>query len=291
MHSVAQDYFLGIDGGGSSCRARIRTADGKLCAEARGGAANIHQNFDGALATMVEVAGQAAAAARIATHQLHAGLGLAGVTTPAIAHRVMHSGLPFARTLVDSDGLIACLGAHGGVDGGIVICGTGSAAFALVQGARLGLGGHGFLLGDHGSGAVMGRKALGEALLAFDGLRRHTPLTHAILAKFQHEPARCIAWAKTAPSRDYAAWVPEILVMARQGERLALRLVHEALADLGALAQGLRRRGVERICLIGGLAAELQSFATPAFLGHFVAPRADPLEGALMLARRAEPWP
>ncbi|MBV1707704.1 MAG: N-acetylglucosamine kinase [Hyphomicrobiales bacterium] len=288
---MAQDYFLGIDGGGSSCRARIRTADGRLCAETQGGPANIHQNFEGALTTLAAVANEAAARAHVAVGALHAGLGLAGVTTAAVAQRVMQSGLPFARTLVDSDGLIACLGAHGGSDGGVVICGTGSAAFALLDGTRLGLGGHGFLLGDHGSGAVMGRKALGEALLAFDGLRRSTPLTRAILAKFGNEPARCIAWSRTAPSRDYAAWVPEILAHARQGERLALRLVHEALADLTALAQGLRRRGVARISLIGGLAAELQAFAAPAFLDHFVAPLADPLEGALMLARRAGPWP
>ena len=291
MHSVAQDYFLGIDGGGSSCRARIRMADGRLCAEARGGAANIHQNFAGALATMVEVAGKAAAAAHVAPEQLHAGLGLAGVTTAAEAQRVMHSGLPFARTMVDSDGLIACLGAHGGEDGGIVICGTGSAAFALQKGVRLGLGGHGFLLGDHGSGAVMARKAVGEALLAFDGLRRPTPLTRALLAKFQNQPSQCVAWAKSASSRDFAAFVPEIIAFAHQGESLALRLVREALADLTALAHGLHQRGVERICLIGGLADELQAFAKPAFLAQFVAPRADPLEGALLLARRAEPWP
>ncbi len=289
--SVKQTYYLGIDGGGTSCRARIRNHAGTRRGEARGGAANIHQNFSGALAVLIEVAGEAAAQAGIPLEQLHAGLGLAGVTTATEAQRVQTSGLPFASAQVDSDGLIACLGAHGGKDGGIVICGTGSGAFALERGARLGLGGHGFLLGDHGSGAVMARKALAEALLAHDGLRRKTPLTRLMMQHFQNQPARCIAWSKTASSRDYAALVPEIIEQAHQGERLARRLVREALADLGALAGGLRQRGVTRISLIGGLAEALQPFATPAFQAQFVAPLADPLEGALMLARRAEPWP
>lgn len=288
---MAQTFYLGIDGGGTSCRARISDAAGKLRGEARGGAANIHQDFSGALARIIEVAGAAAAQAKIPLGQLHAGLGLAGVTTPAEAQRVQNSGLPFAHTQVDSDGLIACLGAHGGKDGGIVICGTGSGAFAINKGVRLGLGGHGFLLGDHGSGAVMARKALVEALRAHDGLRTKTPLTRWLMQRFQDRPADCIIWSKTALSRDYAALVPEIVEKAGQGERLALRLVREALADLAALAGGLHQRGVVRISLIGGLAEALHTFATPAFRAQFVAPLADPLEGALLLARSAGAFP
>lgn len=288
---MTQTFYLGIDGGGTSCRARITDGVGQLRGEARGGAANIHQDFSGALATMIEVAGEAAARAEIPLGHLYAGLGLAGVTTAAEAQRVQHSGLPFARAQVDSDGLIACLGAHGGKDGGIVICGTGSGAFAIHKGTRLGLGGHGFLLGDHGSGAVMARKALVEALRAHDGLRRKTPLTRLIMRRFQDRPADCIVWSRTALSRDYAALVPEMIEQAGEGERLALRLVREALADLAALAGGLRQRGVTRISLIGGLAEGLEPFASPEFRAQFVAPLADPLAGALMLARSAGPWP
>jgi glucosamine kinase len=37
----AQLLFLGIDGGGSRCRARIRQVDGTLLGEAMGGPCNI----------------------------------------------------------------------------------------------------------------------------------------------------------------------------------------------------------------------------------------------------------
>jgi len=42
---MAKPFFLGIDGGATSCRARIRDMDGKLLGEGESGPANIHSNF------------------------------------------------------------------------------------------------------------------------------------------------------------------------------------------------------------------------------------------------------
>ena len=53
-------YFLGIDGGGSRCRARIRNRGGALLAESIGGSSNIYQNFEGALRNITTTAAEAA---------------------------------------------------------------------------------------------------------------------------------------------------------------------------------------------------------------------------------------
>ena len=74
----ARAYFLGIDGGGSRCRARIRDASGHLLGEAIGGSSNIYQDYDGALANIIATAAEAAGKAKLKTSDLHAGLGLAG---------------------------------------------------------------------------------------------------------------------------------------------------------------------------------------------------------------------
>ena len=146
-------YFLGIDGGGSRCRARIRDQNGALLAEAIGGSSNIYQDFENALCNITATAADAAKQAGLNTSDLHAGLGLAGLVTSKSAEPIMAAQLPFASVTADNDAYAACLGAFGGRDGGIVIAGTGSIGFALIGDQRHMIGGWGFALGDHGSGA------------------------------------------------------------------------------------------------------------------------------------------
>ena len=96
----ARVYFLGIDGGGSRCRARIRDASGRMLGEAIGGSSNIYQDFDGALANIIATAAEAAAKAQLTTHDLHAGLGLAGIVTSVGAERIVEAKLPFASVKI-----------------------------------------------------------------------------------------------------------------------------------------------------------------------------------------------
>ncbi len=166
--------FLGIDGGGSKCRARVRSAAGHVLSEAVGGASNIYQDFTGALATIVDTAKEAARQAGVATDTMHAGMGLAGIVTSVGAEKISEAKLPFASVTADNDAYAACMGAFSGSDGGIVIAGTGSIGFALVGGQRHMVGGWGFQLGDHGSGAWVGHHAVRRAALALDGLLQPT---------------------------------------------------------------------------------------------------------------------
>ncbi|MDE1150555.1 MAG: BadF/BadG/BcrA/BcrD ATPase family protein [Azospirillaceae bacterium] len=74
-------YFLGIDGGGTKCRARLRDARGALLGEGLGGPANIRLGLDLAWGSILDAADGALAQAgldRDALDQTHAGLGLAG---------------------------------------------------------------------------------------------------------------------------------------------------------------------------------------------------------------------
>ena len=50
------DFVLGIDGGGTSCRAALATADGRILSRAKSGAANIRTDLTGARASIVEAA-------------------------------------------------------------------------------------------------------------------------------------------------------------------------------------------------------------------------------------------
>lgn len=281
------DYFLGVDGGGTHCRARIRDAAGRELGRGEGGLANVYQDFSSALANVLAAAEAAAAQAGLALRDLHAGLGLAGATGPEQRARVAGAGLPFASLVVDSDGCAACLGAHAGADGAIVIAGTGSAGFALLAERRLSIGGHGFVLGDQGSGAVIGREALKRALLAHDGLVAMSPLAEALLARFGHDPGRAIEWSRAALSRDYAAFAPLALEGARAGDPMAGAIVDEAAGAIAALARRLRAEGAARISLIGGLGGALAPFLPMDAQALFSPALADPVDGAILMARNS----
>lgn len=105
-------YFLGIDGGASKCRARMRDERGNVLGESVGGSANIYQSFSGAMDEIVSTAMQAAISAGLKTQDLHAGLGLAGLVTLFDAERIRRTNLPFASVAVDNDAYAACVGAR-----------------------------------------------------------------------------------------------------------------------------------------------------------------------------------
>jgi glucosamine kinase len=287
---VTDRLFLGIDGGGTKCRARIRTEDGALVSEAIGGLANIYSDFDGALRTILATAREAlrkAGLAETGTERLYVGLGLAGVVTEEAAERVRRAGLPFAAFSVDVDAYVACLGAHDGRDGGIVIAGTGSAALALVRGKRHWLGGWGFPLGDDGSGAILGRAALRRAALAFDGMIESSPLLDELLAEFGRDRQGFGDWALTALPRDYARFSPRIFAAAAAGDRHGTELVEQAALGVARMVEALIARGAPSIALIGGLARPVTPYLPEKLRKALIEPHKDPLDGAIMMARRA----
>ena len=161
--------FLGVDGGATRCRARLRDADGRALAEASGAAANIHVDFAAAIAAMRAVVDEAlrqAGLANVHRETISIGLGLAGFKQGSDQTRVAAAFPGFRLVCAANDATTACIGAHAGADGGLVIAGTGSAAIARVQGQETIIGGRGFALGDDGSGSHIGLDAMRSAMRA-----------------------------------------------------------------------------------------------------------------------------
>lgn len=282
--------FLGVDGGGTKCRIRIRGQTGNLVSEAVGGLANLYQDLDAALATIlatIEEVLQKAGLTEKDRERVHVGLGLAGADAPETAAVVRRALQSFATVDVDVDGYAACLGAHGGRDGGIVIAGTGSAGLALVQGRRHWIGGFGFPLGDQGSGAILGRGALRRAALSLDNLIPSSPLLEELLNRFNRDRDGFADWARHALPRDYAQFSPRIFAAAAEGDRYGLELVEEAARAVARLAYELLARGAPRIALVGGLARPLAPYMPDDLKPHLIEPKRDALDGAIMMARHS----
>src|SRR4029078_6093553 len=86
---------------------------------------------------------------------MHAAVGLAGVGRKGLLEQLERHPHPFRSVYYIHDATIACIGAHGGRDGVIVIVGTGSVGFAVVGGHEFRIGGYVFLISDEGSGSVL----------------------------------------------------------------------------------------------------------------------------------------
>lgn len=202
------DLYLGVDGGGSGCRAAVADAAGRVLGTGEGGAANIMSDPETARSNILQAMATALAQSGTgATPQaLHAVLGLAGANI-AEASGWLAARLPFASARIVGDAEIAARGALGPADGVTAAIGTGS-IFAIQRAGHVRtLGGWGFRLGDQGGGARLGQALLETALLAHDGLLPRSPLLDAVVAE-AGGPQGLVRFAAVATPADFATLAP-----------------------------------------------------------------------------------
>jgi glucosamine kinase len=283
-------FYLAVDGGGTRCRARLCDAAGTRLAESEGGPANIRTGFDQAFVSIDRAALACLKQVNLTPRdhpRVTACLALAGATEPVELAAAERRALGFGRTIVTADAHAACVGAHQGDDGGVLIAGTGSIGWAIVRAQCYRIGGWGSEISDEGSGAWLGRETLRRVLLAHDG---RVPWTNLLRRIFQHhgaDPHAIVRWAAAAQPRDYGSIAPIVMEYAAQHDDCALTLVRLAAGLLEGIILRLVELGAPRIALAGGLAPHLEEFLSGSTRQLIVSPKGDALDGALLIARDA----
>lgn len=271
--------FLGIDGGGTGCRAAVADATGRVLGRAEAGPANIASDPAGAAANILTAAQEALAQAgggQIAA----AGLGLAGANAAgAVDH--LRRLLPFPRMVVETDATAAVKGALGHADGIVAALGTGS-VFARQKAARIHqIGGWGLVLGDEGSGAWIGRAALARALRAQDGFVPMTPFLATLLR--DHGGADgVVTFSLSARPADFAALAPRVLA---SDDPAAQAVVDMAMTEVARAVDLLQDGEALGVVFLGGLGPT----AAARLAGRWPlrAAQGSALDGALLLAQGA----
>ncbi|KRB28212.1 N-acetylglucosamine kinase [Mesorhizobium sp. Root695] len=286
----AEHYFLGVDGGGTGCRARIEDGQGNVLGQGLSGPATTRLGIDAAWASVAKAFGTAIeeagfGAAEIA--RIHTGIGLAGIGRKGALDALQAIVHPFASIDFVSDGVGACLGAHSGQDGAIVIAGTGSIGLGFVDGRDLRVGGYGFPISDEGSGAHLGLKAVQLALRAHDGRHERTALLAEMMQRFEGDPMEAVAWMDRASATDYAALAPMVLRHADQGDPAGRRIVQSAAEQVDTLVRVLFGKGAPRVTLLGGLASPLEPWLSPDVRRRLKPADGDAVSGAIILAKRS----
>ena len=281
--------FIGVDGGGTGCRARIEDAEGRLLGTGIAGPAAVRLGIDRSVAALESACRAAAAEAGLRTEALagmDAGVGLAGICRKGVLEELMARPHPFRSVVYVNDATIACIGAHGGRDGGIVIIGTGSIGFAVVKGREVRIGGYGFPISDEGSGADLGLHAIRLALRASDGRALATSFTREVMVRFDNDPFEAVAWMDRATATDYATLAPLVMRYADAGDPVGRRIVREAAEQIDELVRRLIECGAPRVALIGGLASSIEPWLAPDVQRGLSPVEGDAIAGALYLARR-----
>ncbi|MBX5064371.1 N-acetylglucosamine kinase [Rhizobium lentis] len=280
------ELAIGIDGGGTSCRAAVADRDGNVLGRGKSGPANILSDLENSLLNIVEAARQALRDAGLeaeALSSIASVVGVAGANVMDYGQRI-EGALPFAEGRVVTDALISLQGALGDADGIVGAFGTGSVYNARRDGRLKGIGGWGFVVGDQASGARLGRDLMERSLLAHDRVRPASPITEAVMAEYGDDPEQIVDFAHTARPKDFARYAPMVFKHAAEGDAVAVDIVRDAATAIAESLDTLLWPECPSICLLGGLAEAYEPWLSERYKPLLARPKNDALQGAVELA-------
>lgn len=257
---------VGVDGGGTKTRALVADENAKPLADVEGpGSAVRPGQAERSADVILETVRQALHAARM-EHVLPRVLcvGVAGVgrepERQALWQALVEREVA-EEIVVHPDAIVALDDAFGDGPGVLLIAGTGSVAFGRgPTGTIARCGGWGPNIGDEGSGAWIGRRALSVVTASSDGREPETALVGAVLTAVQvNEVTELIAWAAQATPAQLATLAPAVMSEAEAGDTRANAILSMAVEELVLHVRALARqlfvdeRAAVPVALTGGL--------------------------------------
>jgi N-acetylglucosamine kinase-like BadF-type ATPase len=270
LPQISDPVVVGLDVGGTSTRAAVVTIAGQRLGTGRAGGGN--PTSHGA----ERAAGELRAALTAALHGVDPALVRAGVIGLAGAGRLLAD--PVGRAAFDQawhevglrcpyaihgDALVAYASGTASPDGTILIAGTGAIAcevrdLALYRNAD----GHGWLLGDAGSGFWLGRAAVQRALADLDCRRELAPLSVLVLTELLGSPRiadrprdtvdTLVQVVTRRPAVELAALAPLVIRAHRDGDPAAQAIVSEAAGHLADSVARIRPSDAATPIVLGG---------------------------------------
>jgi glucosamine kinase len=302
----AATWWVGVDGGGSGTRARLQTPDGLVQGQGAAGPSGLSQGIEAAWRQVRQAIAEAFADAGFAggdrsgidgrvsaggqpppPSRIALSLGLAGAGVASQRDAFLAADPGYACCLLNTDAMTLLAGAHAGRAGIVVAAGTGSVAARMdTQGQVAQCGGWGFPVGDEGSGAWLGLRAMQSAQRALDGRQAPGPLAERVLQATGSDATALLAWCAVAGQHGYAQLAPLVFDAADAGDPAAEGLLQAAAEELGRLAMALQPSPPLPIVVGGSVGVRLQSRWPDALRMHVVPASGDSCDGALQLLRR-----
>jgi glucosamine kinase len=291
---LAQDIYIGIDGGASKCKVRVEDAAGKVLGLAIGGPANIRlsvdQTWNSIYQPLEEILKSHHLSLQDKNLHFHVGLGLAGCEVIEAKQEFLSRPHPFTSLQLVSDAHVACLGAHAGRDGAIIIIGTGVIGYQIHQGLGKAVGGWGFPHDDEGGGAWLGLEATRLTFQCIDRRCETSPLLEDVFAFFNHDIANFVTWANRANSSEFARLAPLVVKHSAAEDKVAIGLMKKAANAINLVGAALEKihdmKAKPLPCsLFGGIAPFIEPWLGNNLKARLVKREGDANVGAILMIK------
>jgi len=262
-------YFVGVDAGGTHCRASLYDDNGSAISIGNAGGANVFSDFVSAMQQISLAIDLAINSSKLSIDKksLIVGAGCAGGQTKQAQQNLMQWKSPYKHFFMMSDLHASCLAANSGQDCVILITGTGSSIAHYHKGYATQYGGHGFIHGDEASGAWLGLCAIQLLLKSYDKLVQDQPFCSAISQaiglhcksttntnKHSANIDYILTHFKSRLASDYAKLAPVIIGLHRSGNVTANELVSQGVDYLYSILISNSLHCGAPIFMTGGLA-------------------------------------
>lgn len=296
---MTTNLFIGVDGGGTKCVVRLEDEAGRLLGREASGPANVRisvqeawQSVNAALNKILQPLSLSIndMVLNRKDYRFHAGMGLAGCEMVEAYQAFINHSHPFSTLVVSADSHTACLGAHQGGDGAIIIAGTGVVGFQIQHGKTAKVGGWGFPHDDEGGGAWLGLQAVKMTLRWLDGRLPASALTRAVYDNFDGDHCRLISRTNAAKATQFAELAPIVIQHAQMGECDAIKLLQQAALAIDSIGDALEAAQVTNgkalsCSLVGGMTPFLEPHLGTKLRSRLRPCQSTPDAGAILLVR------
>lgn len=237
------NYLIGIDGGATNTRCVITDLDYNIIHECKGGPANLlvcekDKLFD----TVYNLINDCKSKLLIDDNDIGAvGIAMAGAGRVNQAEKFKNDffayssskGFKIRGLIVDTDARASLEGAFKGGSGAILISGTGSIILGKDNDGNIQrAGGFGRLIGDEGSGYLIGRKGLKAISRMMDGRGLSTQLYKLVSDKFHIATQENLINAVYLEGIDIPSVAPLVIEAAQSGDEICSNIVNEECEEL-----------------------------------------------------------
>ncbi|MDF1612203.1 N-acetylglucosamine kinase [Stygiobacter electus] len=259
-------YLIGLDGGGTKTKCVVTDFQFNKLYECVGGASNfLIIGTEKVSETIFSLIKESVDNLKINYDEISAVLiGTTGAGRIEDANKLKNDFTEFTKSkgielkfFVESDARIALEGAFSGKPGSLLIAGTGSIIFGKDKSGNIyRVGGFGKLIGDEGSGLVIGRKGLQAVSKFFDGRIDKTLLADFLKNEFNISDGASLISAIYRNNFDIASFAPNVIQAAQQNDFEALKICEdetdELILHVKAMYNLLNER-IMKLSLVGGI--------------------------------------
>ena len=293
---MQNDFFIGVDGGGSKTHLRLESSDGKVLAEGFSGPANIRLSIEVACVSIHDALEQALQKSKLKDKKgirLHVGMGLAGYEVKSAREGFLEKqkNSLFSSLVVQSDAYVACLGAHSGNFGSVIIVGTGVVGLKISKKGKTQVGGWGFPHGDEGGAAWIGLETVRVLLHFCDGRGEKSPLITHMKHKLGGKVEEITQWACYANASQFAEVARDVFKYAGKGDKFAIQLLKNSAKHVEKIFLALEKHEKASetklpYSLVGGVVPFIIDYLKPSFKKRLITPKGDACDGALLMIRK-----